>query len=173
MDLDDPDPNTTVAQRVLQPLSDEWFADLDESISAVTNAFEEMRLARPEPEVHNDVMDAERVLSDAQDGLVDCLAALQNAKRKRPSWRRAGEYDGHDKWSQSQPFFAKTPDRFKHDEAPWAPTRSTTSRLNLEPGEKAMKHLFTWWRPNRPDCVRDGKRLDEARMTEVDGRLFR
>lgn len=172
MDVDEPDPTTTVAPRVLQPLSDEWFADLDESINAVTNAFEEMRLARFEPEDRKDVMDAERVLSNAQDELVDCLAALQNAKRKGSCWKRASEYGGHDKWSQSRPFFAKTLDRFKHDEAPRAPARSTTSMLNLESGEKVMKHLFTWWHPDGPDCVRGGKQI-EPRMTEVDGRLFR
>lgn len=172
MDLDEPKTPNTVTQRVLQPLSDEWFADLDESINAVTNAFEEMRLARHEPEVQNEVMDAERVLSGAQDELVDCLVALQNVKQKAPYRSRASEHDGHDKWSHSPAFFAQTPDRFKHEEAPGSPTKSTTSLLNMALGEKVMKHLFAWWRPDGPGRVRNGERLDEVRMTDVDAHLL-
>lgn len=178
MDVDEPETTTEPTERVIEPFSDEWFADLDESIDAITNIFDELRVSQPEPEVNGKIMDAERGLSGMQDELMDCLAVLQNAKHNlRGSegdgndWKMSG-HDGHYKRSRSQPFYATTPDIYKHDEAPGAPFTSIASRVSLAPGEKVMKQLFRWWQPCRPGCVRDAKRLEEGRTTEVDGRLI-
>lgn len=188
MDIDEPESTTGLSERVDEVFSDEWFADLDESIDAIANAFEELRVSQPRLEVNDDVTDAGRCLSDIQDELMDCLAALQNTKRKlrkSEDFRNGRLFDadrdgnkwkgGHDvyvKRPRSEPFYATTPDRYKHNEGPAAPSTSTASMFGFSPGEKVMKQLFRWWRPCRPGCVRDAKRLEEGRMTEVDGRLI-
>lgn len=184
MDIDEPDSTTGPTERVDVLFSDDWFADLDESIDAITKTFDELRVSQPEPEVNDDIMDAERGLSDIQNELMECLAALQNAKQKlrkseggsdADNWKMAGGHVGHvghDKRPRSQPFYATTPDRYKHNDTPTALTRSLASSFSLAPGERVMKQLFRWWRPCRPGCVRDAKRLEEARMTEVDGRFI-
>lgn len=165
-----------------QPLSDEWFTDLDESIDTITNTFHELRVSKSEPDDHDYVVDAERSIIDVQNELLDCLEALQKAKRrlrsndadceKDETQEKDRGRDSYDELSGTRPFFAQTPDRCKRDEAAEAPTKPIPLRFNQSPGEKVMKQLFRWWRPCGPGCVRNAKRLDEARITEVDGRFI-
>lgn len=186
MEIDEPIALASIDSAVQEPniqaLSDEWFADLDESIDTITNTFDELRVSKSAPEDHDYLIDAERNIIDVQNELLDCLEALQKAKRRLRKNDASCEKDAdreedrgrdsYDEPSGTTPFFVQTPDRCKKEEAPEAPTKSTSPTVNLSPGEKVMKQLLRWWRPCGPGCVRHAKRLDEARMTEVNGRFI-
>lgn len=196
MEIDEPttpvraDSTMNSTERIFEPFSDEWFADLDDSIDTITNTFNELRMSQsdPEPEDHDDIIDAECGLIDIQNELMDCLAALQSAKSgikttgdSRGHRKKDGDSDDRkrdrDRKKQNRPtgskhFFTKTHDGCQKRDASRAPAKSTGSRFALSPGEKAMKELFRWWRLCGPGSVRDAKRLGEARLTEVDGRLI-
>lgn len=176
MDINKPVEQMQQMQRATVPLSNEWFAELDESLDTITNTFEELRLSQPAPEDDPYIKDTEQGLADIQNELIDCLASLQNAKRnlrkstgdcddnedsdvESPEWdRQRGRY-------RSIPFFAQTP---RLSTRPSNSRTRATGRSGMSPGEEVMKHVFRWWQPCGPGCVRTGARLDGPRMIEID-----
>lgn len=179
MDIDDPAPTDAK----LEPFSDAWFADLDESIDTITKLFEELQTSELTPEDQSYINEAEHGLCAVQDELMDCLTTLEKAKRRNRATcgdyeahdRSSGSGDGgdHDRRSGPKPFFAKTPDRLGDRAAFNLPTKSNSvSILSSTPGDNVMQQLFRWWRPRGPCCIRGTTRLHDARLTEVDGRLI-
>lgn len=66
----------------MEPVSDEWFKDLDQSIDEITRLFEELKVAPPEPEETKYIRDAEHDLDAVQDELMSCLTSLEDAKQR-------------------------------------------------------------------------------------------
>lgn len=184
MEIDEPRHKETPVDKTDSPFSDEWFSDLDDSIAAITNTFDELRVSRARPESHDDdVHDAERGLFYIQRELVQCLAALRKVTGEPCKDETTSHDDAHnqgemasnvlnDKGSRPQPFYATTPDNFKHNEASGITHKLSSLGRSPSPGDQVMKQLFRWWRPCGPDCVRETRRPEEARLAEVDGRLI-
>ncbi|KUI55683.1 hypothetical protein VP1G_02990 [Cytospora mali] len=86
--VDGPGNNVDIArfqqppERRIEPLSDEWFTDLDQSIDEITRLFEELRVAPPEPEEIVHIREAEDDLDTIQDDLMNCLTTLEDAKQR-------------------------------------------------------------------------------------------
>lgn len=70
------------AERRLEPLSDEWFDDLDKSIDEISRLFEELRVAPPEPEDLDDIQHAEDSLAAIEQDLSSCFTRLETFKRR-------------------------------------------------------------------------------------------
>lgn len=157
-----------IARRAIQPLSDEWFTDLDGSIDDITKTFEQLQVSQPPTQEDVYIKQAEYSLAGIQKELMQCLAALQNAKS------RLGESITPTTSESERPFFARTPESSKKEGSTVAPINSAVLRPSpdMSSGEKVMKQLFKWWRPYGSGCVRDMQRLGESRMTEVDGQLI-
>lgn len=94
-ELPAPAPSKTTPERRLEPLSDEWFDDLDKSIEEISRLFEEMRVAPPEPEDVDYIHHAEDGLAAIEQDLTKCFTRVETLKR-----RLAGNRCRHN-WSGS------------------------------------------------------------------------
>lgn len=195
MDIDEPIDfvNAKRSGRVLVPLSDEWFADLDNSFNNIGKLLEELQYHgtedSPLDEYH--ILGADQRLVCMQEDLTRCLVTLHAGEQYIGN--SASEYEGSptqidssscisatpvdereqdyfEEPANSSSFFMRTPEmELYHNEDPRAPSKPRISNVQLSPGECVMKQLFRWWQPYRPDCTRDMRRLVDDRMTEVDG----
>ncbi|KUI69952.1 hypothetical protein VM1G_05351 [Cytospora mali] len=180
--VDGPGNNVDIArfqqppERRMEPLSDEWFTDLDQSIDEITRLFEELRVAPPEPEEIVHIREAEDDLDAIQDDLMNCLTTLEDAKQ------RLRQCSGSDR-SDDDPYKVLRPrsldlrpsDRPKLGEQ-FVPHRKSMSSASASLGDAVMRQIFKWWQPYGSSCVRDVSRrcdgLGQKRKTEVDGRLI-
>lgn len=152
-------PSQTSSERRLEPLSDEWFDDLDKSIDEITRLFEEMRMAPPEPEDVGYIQHAEDGLAAMEQDLTKCFTNLETLKRRLGGSRCRN-------WSASRS--SSDDDLFKLfrprslDPGPLNRITKPKSRLghrrSMPPisspvGEAIMKHLFGWLQPCDRGCV--------------------
>lgn len=75
-------PSREPSERRIEPLSDEWFEDLDKSIDEITRLFEEMRVAPPEPEDAEHIQHAQDGLAAIEKDLTNCFTNLESLKRR-------------------------------------------------------------------------------------------
>lgn len=160
----------------MEPLSDEWFKDLDKSIDEITRLFEELSVAPPEPEDIIYIRGTEDGLNAIQDGLVDCFTTLEDTKQRL---RQCGRPD----ISDDDPFNAFRPrsldlpptERLKLGGPPGV-HRNSSSGANSSLGDVVMKQISHWWQPYGLSDLRviprRCDRLNQKRGTEVDGRLI-
>lgn len=160
----------------MEPLSDEWFKDLDKSIDEITRLFEELSVAPPEPEDIIYIRGTEDGLNAIQDGLVDCFTTLEDTKQRL---RQCGRPD----ISDDDPFKAFRPrsldlpptERLKLGGPPGV-HRKSFSGANSSLGDAVMKQISHWWQPYELSDLRviprRCDRLNQKRGTEVDGRLI-
>lgn len=180
MDVDEPIEHSQQQQvrKSSVPLSDEWFAELDETFDTISNTFEELKLSQSIPEEDPYMDEAEQGLADIQKELMDCLASLQNAERGLRASN--GDHDGNgndDRESElskhskpygyftSGPFFAQTPSAMTRGSEPWT-RMAGTSRMSA--GDEVMKQVFRWWQPSGPDYINEVTRPDGFKIMEVD-----
>ncbi|KAI3395197.1 hypothetical protein diail_1691 [Diaporthe ilicicola] len=69
------------SERRIEPLSDEWFDDLDKSIDEISRLFEEMRVAPPEAEDVSYIQQAEHGLAAIEHDLTNCFTSLEILKQ--------------------------------------------------------------------------------------------
>lgn len=200
MDIDDPMSTVDVgtaktSKHTLVPLSDQWFADLDESFDNIDRLLEELQHegTQTSPQDYHQILGADQRLLEMQEDLTQCLLTFDakegrfgshTSKRGdllppadrdcRPSqiYIEEREPESHENSVMSagmDPFFVRTPETVCHSGSPGAPIKLTASNMQLSPGEHVMKQLFRWWRPCGSGCVRDIRRIGEDRVTEVDG----
>lgn len=138
-------PSQTPSERRFEPLSDEWFEDLDKSIDEITRLFEEMRMAPPDPEDVDDIQDAEDGLAAIEQDLTNCFTSLESLKRRLGSGRspKSSSASGDDLFKQFRPRSL--------DLSPFNRIRKTRNRvcqrksmpsIRSPLGEAFMKHLF-------------------------------
>lgn len=188
--------NARTGEYTLQPLSDEWFADLDESFNNIDKLLEELQREGPQslPQDYHHVLAVDQRLLNMQGDLTQCLTALQTRKRNlgknslecdvrlpqdegdvgpdQTLTNKKRDRDEHDESPLSDTFFTQTPTRFRHGCGLQASTEWTAFNTHLrpgDPGESVIKQLLRWWQLCGPGCVRDVRRLGDERMTEVDG----
>lgn len=163
-------------ERKMEPLSDEWFKDLDQSIDEITRLFEELRVAPPEPEGITYIREAENDLDAVQDDLMNCLTTLEDAKQRLRQCNSPDRSDD-DPYKSLRPrsLDLQHSPMLKQREPP-ATHRKSISVAGSSLGDAVMKQVFKWWQPYGPSCVRDFPRrcdrLGQKRSTEVDGRLI-
>lgn len=75
-------------RRRLEPLSEEWFADLDKSIDEITRLFEEMRVTPPETEDLDYIDHASDGLAAIERDLSNCFTSLETLERRLGGSRR-------------------------------------------------------------------------------------
>lgn len=197
MDIDGPT-NTAencvgrASEHTLTPLSDEWFADLDQSFNNIDKLLEELQQegTQSSQQDYHHIMSADQCLSEMQGDLTQCLTTLR-AENRHPESKASergdfllhasGDYhagqmyneeSGHDDVEAligSDAFFARTPKRFCHSDDLGASLKLTASKSPPSPGENVMKQLFKWWRPCGSNCERHIRRTGDDRKTEVDG----
>lgn len=160
----------------MQPLSDEWFKDLDESIDEITRLFEELRVAPPEPEEIKYIREAENDLDAVQDDLMNCLTSLEDAKQRLGQCSSSGRSDD-DPYQPLRPRSLDLQRSHTFKQGGTAVThRKSISVAGPYLGDAVMKQIFKWWQPSGSGCVRDSPRrcdrLGQKRGTEVDGRLI-
>lgn len=172
----------SMTEHTLAPLSDEWFADLDESFNKIDKLLEELQHERTQSLPHDcfHILGTDQRLLNMQGDFTQCLTTLQAGKRQqdkrvgspnRTPTRESREADSYDISSESDPSFVRTPKRLPHAGGPRAPTKLISLNIQLSPGESVMKQLFRWWQPCGSDCIHDVRRLGGHRRTEVDGRV--
>lgn len=136
------------SERRIEPLSDEWFDDLDKSIDEITRLFEEMRVAPPEPEDATYIQQAEDGLAAMEQDLTHCFSSLETLKRRLGnSGRRKGttssDISDDDLYRPFRPRsldlgalqrVKKTKYRVDH--------RKSMSSVSSSHGEAALKHFF-------------------------------
>lgn len=94
------------SERRFEPLSEEWFEDLDKSIDEITRLFEELRVAPPEPEDVDYIQQAEDGLTAIEKDLTKCFTNLEVLKRRfRGSGSRSSSSSssGDDLFKQFRP----------------------------------------------------------------------
>lgn len=94
-------------ERKLEPLSDEWFEDLDRSIDEITRLFEELCVAPPEPEDVDYIQRAEDGLTAIEEDLTNCFTNLETLKRQFRGSARSRN------WSRSSSSSSSGDDLFK------------------------------------------------------------
>lgn len=194
MDIDEPMSYVDVQtiERTVVPLSDEWFADLDESFNNIDKLLKELQHHGTQSSPSDDfqILGADQRLLCMQQDFTACLVklraeeqhienkALESESSSTQSERSCDttltseeerERDSDEESTELGPICSLTPMELYHCGSPRAPTYPKISRVQLSPGEHVMKQLFRWWRPYAPDCIRDMRRLGDYRLTEVDG----
>lgn len=138
-------PSQIPSERKIEPLSDEWFEDLDKSIDEITRLFEEMRMAPPEPEDFDDIQHTEDGLAAIEQDLTNCFTSIESLKRRLGSGRSptSSSASGDDLFKQFRPRSL--------DLGPFNRIRKTRNRvcqrksmpsIRSPLGEAVMKHLF-------------------------------
>lgn len=193
MDIDEPVISADVqrTEHTPAPLSDEWFADLDESFNNVDQLLKELRHhgMQSSPSDDYQILGVDQHLLYMQQDFTACLIKMhagdqdiQNNASESESFSTQSESscnttltseEERERDSQESTKLGSscswTPMELYHSGSPEAPTKPKISEVQLSPGEHVMKQLFRWWRPCERDCVRDMRRLGDNRMTEVDG----
>lgn len=180
MQIDGPDDNnSTIArsrqspERRMEPLSEEWFKDLDQSIDEITRLFEELSVAPPEPKEAAHIREAEHDLDAIQDNLMDCLTTLEGAKlHLRQCSSPNDPADDPHRAFQPRTLDLQAPGGSRRR---WPPAghEKSLSFVNSSLGDAVMKQIFKWWQPRGPgDSPRRCDRLGRKRGTEVDGWLI-
>lgn len=194
MDIDEPMNSVGVqtVERTLVPLSDEWFADLDETFNNIDKLLKELQHhgTQSSPSYDYQILGADQRLLCMQQDFTACLVKLHSEEQhiedkalesESSSTQSEGSCDTtltseeeRERDSDEEPtklgsFYSWTPMELYHSGSPKAPTEPKISNAQLSLGEHVMKQLFRWWRPYGPDYIRDMRRLGDDRMTEVDG----
>lgn len=163
--------------RKLEPFSDEWFKDLDQSIDEITRLFEELRVTPPEAEETECIREAKNDLESIQHDLMNCLTSLEDAKLRLDQCSSSDRSDD-DPYKPSRPRsldLQRSHTSFKQGETP-ANHRKSISVAGPFLGDAVMKQISKWWQPNGSICARDFPRrcdrLRQKRGTEADGRLI-
>lgn len=158
-----PVPSQKPPERRIEPLSDEWFDDLDKSIDEISRLFEEMRVAPPEAEDVDYIQEAEDGLAAMEQDLTKCFTDLETLKRRlgdsgpRDSSKSTGSADD-DVFKLFRPRsvsvdegglkrISKTKRRVGH--------RKSMPSISSSLGDAVMTHLFGCWQPCERGCVPD------------------
>lgn len=152
-------PSQKPAERRIEPLSDEWFADLDKSIDEITRLFEEMRVAPPEPEDVDYVQHAEDGLAAIEQDLTNCFTSLETLKRrlggsrcgKQPTSSGSSDIDLF-KLFRPRSMELGTSNRIRKPKTRVGHRKSMPS-ISSPLGEAAMKQLLGWQQPYGISCV--------------------
>ena len=143
-------PSQKPPERRIEPLSDEWFDDLDRSIDEITRLFEEMCVAPPEPGDISYIQQAEEGLAVMEEDLTKCFTNLETLRRhlgdsgRRSSSTNIGSSDD-DLYKLFRPRSVSV------DQGGLKRIRKTTGRLchrksmpsiSSSLGEAVMKHLL-------------------------------
>lgn len=195
MDIDEPMDSVKdqTSEGALVPLSDEWFADLDESFNNIGKLLEELQHQGTKDSTLDDyhILGADQRLLCMQEDMTRCLITLHDGEQyiENSAFESEGsltEFDGSscviltpvdererdrdEEPAKPSSVLMRTPEmELYHSEDPRAPSKPRISNVQLSPGESVMKQLFRWWQPYRSDCLGDMRRLVDNRMTEVDG----
>lgn len=135
-------PSQTPPERRIEPLSDEWFDDLDKSIDEITRLFEEMRMAPPEPEDFDHIQHAEDGLAAIEQDLTNCFTSLESLKLRLGGGRCSSDDDLYKLFRPRSLDLGpsnrirKTRKRVGH--------RKSMPSISSPLGKAVMKHLFGW-----------------------------
>lgn len=133
-------PSQTPSERKIEPLSDEWFDDLDKSIDEITRLFEEMRVAPPDPEDFDHIQHAEDGLAAIEQDLTNCFTSLESLKLRLGGSPCSSDNDLYKLFRPRSldlgPFnrIRKTRNRLGH--------RKSMPSISSPLGGAVMKHLF-------------------------------
>lgn len=152
-------PSQVPSERRIEPLSDEWFEDLDKSIDEITRLFEEMRMAPPGPEDLDYVYHAEDGLAAIEHDLTNCFTSLEALKRylggsRCRRWSTSSGSSDNDLFKLFRPrsMDLGTPHRIRK-------TKNRVGHRKLMPSisspisEAVVKQLFGWQRPDETGRV--------------------
>lgn len=133
-------PSQTPPERRIEPLSDEWFDDLDKSIDEITRLFEEMRVAPPEPEDFDHIQQAEDGLAAIEQDLTNCFTSLESLELRLGGGRCSPDDDLY-KLFRPRSLDLGPSNRIRKTRN-WMGHRKSMPSIRFPLGEGVMKHLF-------------------------------